>query len=375
MRLELAPITDVSSLAHVSPERLMSLMSHRAPRLAARAGLPARPTLQQLADLVRNPRPEDESDGFLSDLHLIARVCANDSAEDLLLDKQISLSNVSLGDALAKAAVENREAFEAVADHATVLAASKGATFTLFSPRRSREELELTADHADELRARCVTFFGELGQGSHCELRFYAEQGQCGFLIDHAGTRRTELRINEREKPEVRQYRPFRHDVVLLERGTGQLRILARSERERAFYADLVSETLIGKIGLFAPAETYVLDAIGDPEYGSVLAGLSDAEIERVALREVRMACEDDFATRQVLASNDVLGSIRSSGKPLDNVIVKQASFTIVPRIRNGRRCYRLTVSKGNRIRHDAPWSNQVVHEFIARLRLTREAA
>ena len=375
MRLELAPITDVSSLAHVSPEQLVFLMEHRAPRLAARAQLPAKPTLEQLSDIIRDPRPEDECDDFLSDLHLIARVCRHESAEDLALDKNISLSDVTLGDALARAAVKNREAFEAVADHATVLAASKGSTFTLFSPRESRTGLELTADQTARLRKECIPFFGELGQGSHCDVRFYAENDHCGFLIDHAGARRTERRINEREKPEVRQFRPFRHDIVLLQRGTGQLRILARSERERIFYADLISETLVGKPGLFSPAETYVLDAISDPDYGVVLAGLQDAEIERVALRELKLACEDDFSTRQVLASNDVLGSINSSGMPLGNVIVKQASFAIVPRTRNGRRCYRLTVSKGNRVRHDAPWSNQVVDEFIARLRLTREAA
>jgi hypothetical protein len=374
MRLEVAPITDASSLAHVSPSQLVSLMKHRAPLLAARVRLPGTPTLEQLAEIIRSVQPEDEADAFLEDLHLIARICANESAEDLLLGKGVSLLNVSLGDALARAAIARRDAFEAIGDHATVVAASKGSTFTLFSPKGGAD-LEITAANASVVRARCSSFFGELGQGSHCDVRFYVEHDETGFLIDHAGARRTERLINEREKPEVRQYRPFRHDVVLLQRKTGKLRILARSETERVFYANLVGELLVGRSDYFVPQEAYVLDAIGDPDYGTVLTGLVDADIERVTLRELRMIGEDDLTTRHVLASNNVLASLQTSGLPLDSYVTQLATFSIVPRVRKGRRCYRLTVWKGNRVKCDAPWNDRVVHDFIARLRLRREAA
>jgi hypothetical protein len=375
MRLEVAPITDTTSLAHVSPPRLVALMIHRAPKLAGRARLANKPTLDQLAEVIRTVRAEDEADGFLEDLHLIARVCANEGAEELLLDKGVSLSNISLGDALARAAVEKRSVFDAIVDHSTVTAASKGSTFTLFAPRAARSDLEITAGCAKALRTECSAFFDELGQGTHCEARFYVEHDETGFLIDHAGARRTERLINEREKPEVKQYRPFRHDIVLLQRGTGRLRVLARSEKERVFYAKLVGKLLVGKENYFIPRETYVLDAIAEEGYAAVLKDLVDADIESVSLRELKMVGEDDLTTRHVLASNDVLGSLRSAGLTLDSYIAQQASFSIVPRVRNGRRCFRLTVWKGNRIKCDAPWSDRVVHDFIARLRLSREAA
>ncbi len=375
MRLEVAPITDTSSLAHVSPNQLIALMGRRAPQLAARAKLSGKPTLEELADLIRGIQPEDEADGLLEDLHLIGRVCLHEGAEDLLLDKGIPLVGTSLGDALVGAALERRDKFDAIGDHATVTAASKGSTFTLFEPRERRGDLLIAKGHVSHVRAACAALFDDLGQGSHCEVRFYVEHDQTGFLIDHAGARRTERLINEREKPEVRQYRPFRHDVVLLERKSGKLRILARSEKERVFYANLVGELLVGKSGYFIPREAYVLDAIGAADYRDVLHDLVDQEIERVALRELKMVGEDDYTTRHVLASNDVLSSLQSSGIALDNFIPKQASFTIVPRVRKGRRCYHLTVWKGNRIKCDAPWSERTVDEIVARLRLRREAA
>ena len=374
MRLDVAPITDISSLAHVSPDLLAALMRHRAPRLAARLG--TKPTLEQLAEVIRDAHGgEDEAHGFLEDLHLIARVGAHEGAEELLLDKGLSLSDITLGDALAHAAVENRAAFEAVVDHATVVAASHASTLTVFSPCEPRDDLEIREGHVPAVQRDCAAFFDELGQGSHCQVRFYTRAEETGFLIDHAGARRTELVINEREKPEVRRGRRFRHDIVLLQRESGRLQILARSEKERVFYANLVSRLLVGKASYFVPAEAYLLDAIVDPDYGSVLTGLVDDDIERIALRQLKMIGEDDFTTRHVLASNDVLGSLRGGGLALDSYVAEQASFTIVPRIRKGRRCYHLTVWKGNRIRCDAPWSDQVVHDLLARLRLRRAAA
>lgn len=375
MRLEVAPITDPSSLAHVSPRKLVELVACRAPLLAARVRLRGKPTLDDLAGVVAGIQPEDEADGLLEDLHLINRITAYEGAEELLLDKGLSLVVVTLGDALAEAAMRTRDAFDAIADHATVVAASKGSTFTLFSAREPRPDLALTKESAEPLRKACLDFFDDLGQGSHCEVRFYVEHDEAGFLVDHAGARRTERLINEREKPEVRQYRHFRHDIVLLQRGTGKLRILARSERERVFYANLVGSILVGDTGYFAPREAYVLDAIADANYANVLNDLVDADIERVALRELKMVEDDDFSTRHVLTSGDVLGSLHNAGLTLDGCVPKQASFAIVPRVRNGRRCFRLTVWKGNRFKCDAPWSTRVVNDFISRLRLRREAA
>jgi hypothetical protein len=357
MRLDVAPITDPSSLAHVSPRQLVLLLMRRAPRLAARARLPARPTLDELGETIRSVRPEDEADDFLADLHLIARVCKHDGAEDLLLDKGVSLTNTSLGDALARAAIDDRDAFEAVGDHATVVAASEGSTFTLFTPRLPRTDLEITSAHVGAIRANGAAFFGELGQGSHCEVRLYSEHDETGFLVDHTGVRRTERLADEREKPEVRQYRRFRQDVVLLQRKTGTLRIRARSEKERIFYANLIGELLVGDRNYYVPDEAYVLDAIADAGYPTVLASLVDADIERIALRELTMVGEDDFSTRHVVASNDVLGSLRAFGSTLDSYILQQATFTILPRVRKGRRCFRLTVRKGNQFKCNAPWT------------------
>jgi hypothetical protein len=374
VRLEVARITDASSVALVSAPVLVRLMKARAPNLAKRViGAASKPSLEELADALQTVGPPDEADGFLEDLHLIARISLADTAEDLLIDRGVSLVQISLGDALANLALSDRALFDSIADHATVTAAAKGATFTLFEPRAARSVFELTANHTSGIETACAKFFDGLGQGSHCDVRYYVEHDETGFLIDHAGARRTERLINERDKPEVRQFRPFRHDVVLLQRGTGRLRILARSEKERLFYAQMVGEVLAKRTDFFAPAETYVLDAIATPNYGAVLSDLVDGEIERVALRELRFVAEDDFSTRQIVSSADVLGSLKANDTNLDPCILQQASFTIVPRVRKGRRCFRVTIWKGNKMKHDAPWSERTVQEILGRLRLRRD--
>ncbi len=122
------------------------------------------------------------------------------------------------------------------------------------------------------------------------------------------------------------------------------------------------------------PAEVYVLDEIAAAGYAAVLRDLADDEIERVALRELKFASEDDFSTRQIVASTDVLGSLEAANTGLDSCVIQQARFSIVPRHRKGRRCFHLTVRKGSQMKHDAPWSNQAVQELLVRLRLRRAA-
>jgi hypothetical protein len=119
-----------------------------------------------------------------------------------------------------------------------------------------------------------------------------------------------------------------------------------------------------------------VLDAIATPEYGEVLRELENTspEIERVTLRDLKLVGLDDFATRQILSSSDVLGSLRSSNIDPTSTVIQQASFSIVPRVKMGRRrCYRMTVWKGNQMKHDSPWSERTVQELLTRLRLRRE--
>jgi hypothetical protein len=374
MYLEVARITDPSSVAAVSVPALVRLMRARAPKLATRLiSGSAKPTLEDVSGVLRTVAPSDEAAAFLEDLHFIVRVTTSDSAEDLLLDQGVALEGTTLGDALAKVAVDDRTVFDSLADHATVLAASKGSTFTTFRPR-VLATFELSPTQGESLKRECSSFFESLGQGSHCDVRPYAEDDETGFLIDHAGARRTERLINEHDEPEVRQVRPSRHDVLLLHRGTGRLRILARSEKERVFYAEAVGDLVgKGKHG-FEPDEAYVLDAIASPNYQDVLRDLVDDEIERVALRELKFVREDDYSTRQLLSSGDVLGSIQANGVDLGSAMIQQATFAIIPRLRKRRRCFRVTVWKGNKMKHDAPWSDQAVQSVLERLQLRRTA-
>lgn len=374
MLLEVARITDPSSVAAVSVPALVRLMRARAPKLARRLiSASPKPTLEDVSGALQTVTPSDEAAAFLEDLHFIVRVATADSAEDLLVDQGVALAGTTLGDALAKVAVDDRTVFDSLADHATVLAASRGSTFTTFRPR-VRATFELSPTQGESLKTACSTFFETLGQGSHCDVRPYAEHDETGFLVDHAGARRTERMINERDEPEVRQVRPSRHDVVLLQRGTGRLRILARSEKERVFYAEAVGELVAKRKHGFEPDEAYVLDAIASPDYGNVLRDLVDDDIERVALRELKFVSEDDYSTRQLLISSDVLGSIQANGVDLGSSMIQQATFAIVPRVRKGRRCFRVTVWKGNKVKHDAPWSDQAVQSVLERLQLRRSA-
>jgi hypothetical protein len=115
-----------------------------------------------------------------------------------------------------------------------------------------------------------------------------------------------------------------------------------------------------------------VLDAILTPEYQNVVAAMADDDIESVALREVRLIDFDDQSSRHVLTSKNALASLHTSGLELAAYSVVYASFSIVPRVRKRRRCFRLSVSKGNKLKHDAPWTEATMQDIVSRLGLRR---
>lgn len=372
MLLEIARITDPSSVAFVSDSLLLRLMRERSPKLAKRVlAAGKKPSAAQLATHLETISTGDNADALLEDLHWIARMATTDSIEDLLIDQGVDLKKNTLGDALAIAALDNRAVFESVADHVTVVGASSGATFTLFRSKIA-SKFELSSGQCKSFEVACSSFFETLGQGSHCQVRWYAEHDETGFLIDHAGARRTERIINEDEKPEVRQFRPPRHDVVLLQRRTGRLRVLARSEKERIFYASAVGKLIAKSDNAFTADETYLLDAIASAGYEEVLRDMADTEIERVTLRELKFTNADDQSTRQLVTSSDVMRSIDVNSIDITSSTLQVASFAIVPRIRKRRRSFRITVWKGNKVRHTTPWTDKTIQEFIERLQLRR---
>ena len=373
MQFAVARITDPAALAHVGPNRLVELIQTKAPRLLLRLG--KSPTSDDIVAVLHSPTPDDDADALFVALHGIDRICSADDPEELLVNKGIAVGGATIGDALAEAAMREPTRFESAVDLATVIGAGKGSTFTLFRLRVPVAIPSITSSMENAFRAACAAQFADLGHGSHCAVRRYQEPNELGFLVDHGGLRRTKRDLNERDLPETRTGRPVRHDIVLVNTHTGKARIRARAESERVFYAATLGSVLLGDASAIVPAENYVLDAVLAPNYREVLDGLVDGEIESVAVREIRFAAEDDFGTREHVSSRDALGSLAARGYVLDaGNGIGFVRFGIVPRARRGRRCFHLSVWKGNKRKHDAPWGDPVIEEFIRRLRLRRDA-
>lgn len=353
----------------------MDLIRCRAPLLAQRIAPDAktRPSGEAIASALCEVTQADEADLLLEDLHGIDVAARCDGTEEMLIAHGVPLNDVTIGDALAKTAISRRGDFDALMDRLQVLTATHGSIFTLFEARHKQQALVVKAQHQASFQVQCQRYFGELGQGTHCQVRVYQEADGVGFLIDHGGAQRTERVINEQERPEIRRLRRCLHDMVLFSASGGELRVLASSERERLFYARLFGEIVAGDAALFVPSEAYILDAIVEPGYAEVLSGLVDRDIERVTLRELKLISDDSVTSRHIVASKDVLRSIANDGPNLDGCFIAQARFSIVPRVRNGRRCFELTVYKGNRRKCNAPWSNDTTEELIRALRLRRD--
>jgi len=370
MAFQIARITDPGALAHVSPKFLIDLIREKAPLLLLR--LKKSDSDADILTALNTLRPADEADALIEVLHGIDRIVCADSVEELLVAKGIPVNDATLGDALANAAIYDPYRFEGAVDLATVRHESKGSTFTVFRGPAQLAMPALSTEIEIAFREACASKFAELGHGSHCVVRRYEDGADIGFLVDHGGLRRTTRTLNESDIPETRTGRPVRHDVVLINTVTRELRVLARAESERVFYARTLGDVLFGSAHPFVPAEKYVLDAVLSSGYRAVLQGLTDGDIQSVTLRDVRLASHDDWGTRHNICSKDALQSLTERSAASDDSTVAFARFAIVPRIRHGRRHYRLSVWKGCKRNHDSPWSDAAIEQFIERLQLRR---
>lgn len=375
MRLDLDRLTDEAVLAPLELLGLVKLVSKHAPSLEAQAKQCK--DIGAMATLLRSNG--DGVGDVLHHIHSIDRIRRQDDAEELLQSSGIEIQDKeSIEAALVRAAVENRDAFEAAYDHTTVIESKNAATFVHFAPRKPLKLAKdfPTKDQREAFRKNAKRFFEEASQGPHCKVNVQTADHEIAFLIDHGTALHTEQIINAKEKKEVMSFRLPRRDVVLLNKKTGALRVNARKESERIFYAAQFSALLFAEEKVFVTTDAYSLDRICEPGFDDILREAADEEISEVVLRSLRLVSNNEFGGRHVMSSADVLGSAKLEGINLANYTADMATFGLVPKNRpegrKGRRLYHLHVWNGDKLKYDAPWSVERAQEIVERLQLRR---
>lgn len=378
IRLDINRLTDPNLLAPLGLKGLADLVGARVPSLTKQAK--ACKDLVAISKLLQSG-VEGIGDA-LHDVDAIHRLRKHEHVEELLDTCGIKIaSKESIESALIRASIETREAFETAHDHATVTESKQASTFVHYAPKSplSLPKGWPTSKDTTALQKAAKVHFESAQLGPHCEVRLFREKGEIGFIVSHGSARQSEQLINTDEVPEVMLFRLPRRDVLLLNTTTGVLRISARKESERLFYASQFSELLYDEQEVFVTTEAFSLDRICEPDYASVLTQAADTEIESVVLRELKLSSDDDLATRMVITSRDVLGTAKERGINLADYTPEMAKFGLTPmkrgKGRKGRRTYHVTVWKGDKLRYDAPWSPAHAQEFVDRLDLTSDGA
>lgn len=378
IRLDISRLTDPNLLAPLGLKGLAELVGARVPGLAKQAK--ACKDLVAMSKLLQSG--VDGLGDALHDVDAIHRLRKHEHAEELLETCGIEIEpKESIESALIRASIETREAFETAHDHATVTESKQVSSFVHYAPK---SHLILpkgwpTSKDTAALQKAAKSHFESAQLGPHCEVRQFREEGEIGFIVSHGSARQSEQLINTDEVPEVMLFRLPRRDVLLLNTTTGVLRISARKESERLFYASQFSELLFDEPEVFETTEAFSLDRICEPDYANVLTQAADSDIEAVVLRELRLSSDDELATRMVLTSRDVLGTAKERGIDLSEYTPEMAKFGLTPskrgKGRKGRRTYHLTVWKGDKLKYDSPWSPAHAQEFVERLGLNRDGS
>jgi hypothetical protein len=154
-------------------------------------------------------------------------------------------------------------------------------------------------------------WFAQHNRGRATRLFTCAREDALWFLVRHGEPFRREESLEDGQATSV-FYRPLRYDVVVYHPGIGELRINARSPREKKFYQRQFGRLLFGDENFFPGASKYTLEPLRFDGEMSVVCSDVDG-MESVTLREVQWSWGGTNHEAESFRADDVFAVRRMS--------------------------------------------------------------
>ena len=165
-------------------------------------------------------------------------------------------------------------------------------------------------------------------RGRGCRILEFERNGELWFLIRHGAPYRREGSLSQGQSSSV-FFRPEKHDVVILNPDSSELRIYAQSKWEIEAYREGFGFCLYGLLNYFPPHTKYSLKPLA--EDGKDALSCTDIEgIEWVKLVEIQYQRESAFNEIDSHKSDDLFVTFENRGMTIPrDVWIRQAKFRV----------------------------------------------
>jgi hypothetical protein len=175
---------------------------------------------------------------------------------------------------------------------------------------------------AKEKQALCKdldAWFVKKKRGEGCRVHFY-ESDSTDFvwiLVQHGDVFQREGAYEDGEPSSV-FFRPEKYDVLIYNKKSGELGVFAGTRGEEKEYRARFGEHLFGESDFFRKAPKYTLEPLQtDGEASLACAEVDHGQIEKITLREVKIAWNPKRKDSETLRSLDLFESLRVRGREL----------------------------------------------------------
>jgi len=203
-------------------------------------------------------------------------------------------------------------------------------TFVYFQGAADSDTGLWTPDHGviHALQSDLADWFERNKRGHYCMIQSYVRDDGMRFVVGHGDPARREGCVcKERHRSEF--YRPERHDLVIYQPSTGELKVHAGTQTVTKTYSALFGRHLFGSDEHFAPALKYTLDPLKTDGERALVCSDVDG-LGSVRLRRVQFEFSGPCSDCEVRSSDDVFATMREHHETIpDEARITEASFAI----------------------------------------------
>jgi hypothetical protein len=217
-----------------------------------------------------------------------------------------------------------------------------------------------TAAEKRELCKYLDEWFVKKKRGEGCRVHFFdaPDHEIVWILVQHGDVFQREGAYEDGEPSSV-FFRPEKYDVLIYNKTTGELGVFAGTRGEEKQYCARFGEHLFGESDFFRKAPKYTLEPLQTVGEASLAcADVDHGQIEKITLREVKIAWNPKRKDSEVLKSLDLFESLRVRGRtilPLGNAVgrIVRARFDVKFTDAEKPRQVTITVPNGGKYERD----------------------
>jgi len=171
-------------------------------------------------------------------------------------------------------------------------------------------------------------WFEKKKRGRGSKVFLYPKNNEVWFLVRHGEPFKREGSLEEGQSSSV-FYRPEKHDVLVYEKSTGELRINAKSKGEKDLYRKKFGLHLFGNEDFFPGTGKYTLEPLKTDGADSLVC--TDIEgMGKVILKEIHFYWGGAENEREIRKADNIFAAYQARGRSIPaNARITKASFQV----------------------------------------------